>query len=250
MRLTRKKFGKYFALSAFCFSLIFFIFGFAIASTTDGTIDSTYKYAWCKNTGWLNFGDTDGNIHITDSGFTGYAWDENYGWINMNPTNSGVEVSASGALSGSAWGENVGWINFSGVSIDCSGVFSGNATGDYVGVVTFDCTNCDVRTDYRPINCRGGGGPEPVFYHNSCSQTTHQCVKTVGEGVNECETVDDWCCDPHGDLNWDRSINLTDFSILMYYWGQTPPTWPCPDINKDGTVDLTDFSIMLYWWTG
>ena len=49
------------------------------------------------------------------------------------------------------------------------------------------------------------------------------------------------------DLNGDGRVNLTDFSILLYYWGTDDE---CADQNKDGTVDLTDFSIMMYYWTG
>jgi hypothetical protein len=48
-----------------------------------------------------------------------------------------------------------------------------------------------------------------------------------------------------GDLNCDGLVDLTDFSILMYYWGTTNLT---ADINSDGLVDLTDFSIMMYYW--
>jgi hypothetical protein len=158
-----KKFGNVFVLLLIFSGLSFF--SFAFGSTTDGTIDSAYKYAWCNNTGWLNFSTTNGNVHITDSGITGYVWDENYGWINMGATKSGVEVSDAGALSGSAWGENVGWIDFSGTSINCSGQFTGTATGDYVGTITFSCTNCSVITDYRPQACRSLGctdcGPPP-----------------------------------------------------------------------------------------
>lgn len=158
--------SKLFFISIF---LGFSIFAPAFASERDGTIDSTNKYAWCNNTGWINFGDTDGNIHITDSGITGYAWDENYGWIKMNPANSGVTINSSGALSGKAWGENTGWIDFSGVSINCSGRFSGSATGDYVGTITFDCANCNVSTDYRPQSCGGGGGGPSLPLSASCS---------------------------------------------------------------------------------
>lgn len=49
------------------------------------------------------------------------------------------------------------------------------------------------------------------------------------------------------DLNADKRVNLTDFSILLYYWG-TANT--CADQNTDGKVNLTDFSIMMYNWTG
>jgi len=50
---------------------------FTFASTTDGTIDSTYKYAWGANIGWINFGTSGGNVHITDSALTGYVWSAN-----------------------------------------------------------------------------------------------------------------------------------------------------------------------------
>ncbi len=122
----------------------------ALASTTDGTIDSTYKYAWSENIGWVNFGTAAGNVHITDSALTGYAWSENYGWINLNPSTSGVKNNGEGALSGQAWGENLGWINFSGVGIDYNGNFSGSASGTVSGRVSFDCANCQVKTDWRP----------------------------------------------------------------------------------------------------
>lgn len=49
------------------------------------------------------------------------------------------------------------------------------------------------------------------------------------------------------DLNGDGRVNLTDFSILLYWWGTDDE---CADQNKDGTVNLTDFSIMMYYWTG
>lgn len=48
-----------------------------------------------------------------------------------------------------------------------------------------------------------------------------------------------------GDLNCDTNIDLTDFSILMYYWGTNNAI---ADVNSDSVVNLTDFSIMMYWW--
>jgi hypothetical protein len=52
---------------------------------------------------------------------------------------------------------------------------------------------------------------------------------------------------PNGDLNKDGRVNLTDFSIMMYYWGTDNA---CADQNQNGVVDLVDFSIMMYYWTG
>lgn len=48
------------------------------------------------------------------------------------------------------------------------------------------------------------------------------------------------------DLNCDGRVNLTDFSILMYWWETAGPTG---DTNLDGRVSLIDFSIMLFDWT-
>jgi len=53
------------------------------------------------------------------------------------------------------------------------------------------------------------------------------------------------------DLNRDGKVNLTDFSILLFWWNtaggnSNPPA----DINQDGKVSLTDFSIMIFNWTG
>lgn len=49
------------------------------------------------------------------------------------------------------------------------------------------------------------------------------------------------------DLNQDGKVNITDFSILLYYWGTNNA---CADQNHNGSVDLIDFSIMMYNWTG
>jgi hypothetical protein len=52
---------------------------------------------------------------------------------------------------------------------------------------------------------------------------------------------------PGADLNKDKKVNLTDFSILLYFWGTNNQ---CADQNNNGKVDLPDFSIMMYNWTG
>lgn len=55
----------------------------------------------------------------------------------------------------------------------------------------------------------------------------------------------------NADLNRDGSVNLTDFSILLFWWGSDGgASDPPADINRDGNVSLTDFSILLFNWTG
>ncbi len=147
-----------------------------LASETNGTINATNKYAWSNQAGWVNFGATNGGIAITDSGITGYAWNANYGWINMAPTNGGVTVAASGTLSGYAWGAGLGWVNFSGVSINSSGRFIGQASGVIIGTLTFDCINCNVTTDYRPIDFRS------ISSSGSGSSSSGSAGSSSGEG--------------------------------------------------------------------
>ena len=53
------------------------------------------------------------------------------------------------------------------------------------------------------------------------------------------------------DLNRDGNINLTDFSILIFWWGKDGgDSNPKADINGNGKVGLEDFSILLFNWTG
>ena len=144
------------------------------ASTTDGAIDSVNRYAWSENAGWIDFGSSQGNVHVTDSALTGYAWGENVGWVSLNCTNDsscgtasyGVSNTTEGTLSGYAWSENAGWIQFNptggGVTIDASGNFAGEAWGENVGWIVFNCattSSCatvsySVATDWRPTSSR------------------------------------------------------------------------------------------------
>ncbi|MCX6788142.1 MAG: peptidoglycan-binding protein [Candidatus Kaiserbacteria bacterium] len=130
----------------------------AHASQTSGTIDSTYKYAWSNVAGHVNFAPTTGGLTITDSAITGYAWSANTGWINFNATQSHVTNDGAGNLGGYAWDSGAGWVSFTGVTINSSGRFHGTATGGTVNgasyAINFNCTNCDVRTDWRPASAR------------------------------------------------------------------------------------------------
>ncbi len=53
------------------------------------------------------------------------------------------------------------------------------------------------------------------------------------------------------DLNRDAKVNLTDFSILIFWWGSNGGNSnPSADINSNGKVGIEDFSILLFNWTG
>lgn len=146
----------------------------ALASSTDGTIDSASKYAWAEAGGWLDFGTSQGNVHISDSALTGYGWSANLGWVSLNCSNDSscgtvdykVSNDGAGNLSGYAWGETAGWINFNpsngGVTINSSGEFLGYAWSDQIGWIVFNCattSSCGtadykVKTDWRSRSAR------------------------------------------------------------------------------------------------
>ena len=151
-------------------------------------INSTNKWAWGGNVGWLNFAPTHGGgVTVYSDHLEGYAWGENIGWIKLGTHTGGsphtyandaantygVNNDGSGNLSGYAWGTNVGWINFnpthSQVTIDGDGKFDGYAWGENVGWIHFQ--NADpaylVQTDWSPTvvalarfvaRSAGGGG--------------------------------------------------------------------------------------------
>jgi hypothetical protein len=148
--------------------LVLGLVGVAYAASN---IDSTYKYAWGTNVGWINFNPTHGGgVTVYSDHLEGYAWGENIGWIRMgtcttgspctyantNATNYGVNNDGVGNLSGYAWGTNVGWINFnpnhSQVTIDTStGKFDGYAWGENVGWIHFqNGSDYYVQTDWEP----------------------------------------------------------------------------------------------------
>lgn len=69
---------------------------------------------------------------------------------------------------------------------------------------------------------------------------------TVSFAVNPLEQCDG---KKTADLNCDGRVNLTDFSILLYFWQQTNPGNGRADMSGDQQVDVVDFSIMLFQWT-
>ncbi len=159
----------FFKKSFFSIFLFFLLPWVVYASATDGTIDSTYRYAKFLNSngGFIDFGLSSGNVHVTNSAVTGYAWGENVGWINLSPTYGGVTNTSAGVLSGYAWGEATGWINFAptngGVTINSSGNFSGYAWSQNFGWIIFDCStnsSCSTNNFKLVTDWRSGGGSQ------------------------------------------------------------------------------------------
>jgi hypothetical protein len=121
-----------------------------------GNIDTSDKWAWGTNIGWVDFHPQYGGVTVYSDHLEGYAWAENIGWIRMGTHtggsphtyentesfNYGVNLDESGNFSGHAWSSSAGWIRFdtdeSQVTIDFStGSFDGYAWGENIGWIHF-----------------------------------------------------------------------------------------------------------------
>lgn len=196
------KLSKFFTFNFLSAALMVLFFGTAFASTTDGTIDSTYRSALlCENdactiSSQINFKPTLGTpIHVTDTKITGNAWSENFGWINFNPTQGGVINTSNGVLSGYAWGDGAGWINFKptmgGVTINTSGQFAGYAWSENYGWIKFDCgvANACVVTDWRPLSVRGSGGGHSGGGSSGPTGPSAPSLKDICPNINGMQTL-------------------------------------------------------------
>jgi hypothetical protein len=162
-----RKVITYIRYSVLVVGIVLGLFGVAYATTN---IDSTYKWAWGTNVGWINFADANGGVTVYSDHLEGYAWGENIGWIRLGTytgggshtyTNDaantyGVNNDGNGNLSGYAWGTNVGWINFhpshSQVTIASDGKFNGYAWAENVGWIHFQNASPEyyVKTSWSP----------------------------------------------------------------------------------------------------
>jgi hypothetical protein len=113
----------------------------ALAGTT---IDTTNRYAYAANLGWVDsVADTNNGAVIGEYVCAGYLYSANVGWINLgsgSPANQiqyqnnsaadfGVNQDGYGNLRGDAWGANVGWIAFEGTGAPKVDLFTGNLSG-------------------------------------------------------------------------------------------------------------------------
>ncbi len=152
--------------------IIFFAFFltlgfFAAVPAFAGNIDSTFRWSWSENIGWIDFY----NVTVSSSELTGTSTAVSIGDISLNCSNTNacgqsnfkVANSGYGTLSGWAWSENIGWISFCGsaaspstwngttwvcpasptykVTINTSGYFSGWAWSENIGWISFSCAN-------------------------------------------------------------------------------------------------------------
>ena len=50
---------------------------FGVVQAATGNIDTTDKYAWSTDAGWINLRPADGGVTVYDDHLEGYVWAEN-----------------------------------------------------------------------------------------------------------------------------------------------------------------------------
>jgi hypothetical protein len=87
-----------------------------------------------------------------------------------------------------------------------------------------------------------------LFFQNQYSPFSRVATFLAGDENVTKDIEEKTCFSIKGDLNCDGYINLTDFSI-MAYWYKRYNFPDIVDLNNDGVINLSDFSIMASNWT-
>lgn len=94
-------------------------------------------------------------------------------------------------------------------------------------------------TSEHTIRARSLSGTPPLTTQSSFSSSVQLFAGVDGKATTA------------SDLSRDGRVNLTDFSILIFWWNTNGgDSDPPADINGNGRVSLEDFSILLFNWSG
>lgn len=157
---------------------LFTLIAAGAAAAQNSNVNSTNKYSWGENIGWMNWRDAGSpsgsqGARIRNNYLSGFVWCENIGWVNLgdgspangvsyanvNGTDFGVNRdSSTGNLSGYAWAENAGWINFSGGALASppqpakalGGRLNGYAWAENLGWINLDVATPGQFVGYTP----------------------------------------------------------------------------------------------------
>ncbi len=113
------------------------------------------------------------------------------------------------------------------------------STSDASGEWTLEFDTSRLTVAEHSIRARSVTGTPPLTTQSGFSSTLQLFVGVDGQTTTP------------SDLSRDGRVNLTDFSIMIFWWGTTGgDSDPPADINGNGRVSLEDFSILLFNWTG
>ena len=107
------------------------------------------------------------------------------------------------------------------------------------GVWSISLNTGRLRVAEHTLRARSVTGNPPLTSQSSFSSALQLFVGVDGQVTTP------------SDLNRDGKVNLIDFSIMIFWWGNDGGNSnPKADINGNGRVGIEDFSILLFNWTG
>jgi len=191
--------------------LILALVGLACHVHAASTINTTNKWAWAANSGWLS-GHTDSTNGIIIGEYTcsGYFWSVATGWIhvgNGSPTNGirytnvssndyGVNHDGKGSLRGFAWSATVGWINFEtngNPRVDFkTGILHGYAWGGSLGWISFTNSKAFVQTDIVATSNDGDSDGIPDAWEIENTGNTNNYDATSNSDDDDVSDIDEY----------------------------------------------------------
>jgi len=112
-------------------------------------------------------------------------------------------------------------------------------TADDNGEWSFELDTGTLSVSEHTLRAKTIIGSPPLTTESSFSSSLQLFVGVDGQSTQP------------SDLNRDGSVNLIDFSILIFWWQTSGgDSDPPADINQNSNVGLEDFSILLFNWTG
>ncbi len=116
--------------------------------------------------------------------------------------------------------------------------FIATTTANAEGLWSLSLDTGRLRVAEHTLRARSVSGVAPLLTQSSFSSAIQLFVGVDGRATS------------NSDLNRDGRVNLTDFSILIFWWGtDAGNSDPSADINGNGRVGIEDFSILLFNWT-
>jgi hypothetical protein len=125
------------------------------------------------------------------------------------------------------------------VQVGTSALRTERTQSDASGRYTLTLNTTSLRNASYPLKARSITGTAPLLTQSGYSSVVQLLVGVEGAPSSP------------SDLSRDGKVNLTDFSILIFWWQSNGgDSNPPADISQNGRVSLEDFSILLFNWTG
>lgn len=129
------------------------------------------------------------------------------------------------------------------ISVNSAEEFFGRTITDKDGIYLYNFDTTVLEYGSHTAKSKSSIGNELISSFSAITNFKVGTKNVIATKTTKCSII--------GDLNNDCKVNLTDFSIMAYWYKRTlSGNGFRADLNRDGKVNLTDFSILAAHWTG